>query len=121
MVIVLHPVGHDEVTTYIFSALLGIIITELQGGLAYTMMQAHPSGTVPSVKIIRLNAFDVTGGVHQTIGRVCWDGHNATEIVHKKAIGAPLARVTPGLESIVHHPEVALYVLDEVIDLAEAV
>ena len=63
MVIVLHPVGHDEVTPYMFSALLGVIITELQGGLAYTTMQAHPQGTVPSVKMIRLDTFDVTSGI----------------------------------------------------------
>ena len=121
MVIVLHPGGHNEGTPYIFSALLGIIITELQGGLAYTTMQAHPCRTVLSVKMIRLDAFDVTGGVHQTIGRVHWDGHNAAEIVHKKAIGVPLAGVVPSLESVAHHLEVALYVLDEVIDLAGAV
>ena len=108
-------------TPYIFSALLGIIITELQGGSAYTTMQACPHRTVPSVEMIGLNAFDVTGGVHQTIGRVHWNGHNATEIVHKKAIGMPLAGVMPGLESVTHCPEVTLYVLDEVIDLAGAV
>ena len=121
MVIVLHPVGHDEVTPYVFSALLGIIITEVQGGPAYTMMQAHPCGTVVSVKMIRLNAFDICGGIHQTIERVHWDGHNAVEIVHKKAIGTPLAGVTPGLESVTRHPEVTLYVLDEVLDLTGAV
>ena len=121
MVIVLHPVGHNEATPYIFSALLGIIITELQGGSAYTTMQAYPCRTVPSVKMIRLDTFDITGGVHQTIVRVHWDGHNAAEIVHKKAIGTPLARVAPSLESIVHCLEVTFYVLDEVIDLAGAV
>ena len=85
------------------------------------MMQAHHHGTVLSVKMIGLDTFDVTGGVHQTIGRVCWDRHNAAEIVHKKAIGTPLAGVAPSLESVAHCPEVALYVLDEVIDLAGAV
>ena len=121
MVVVLHPTGHNEATLYVFSVLLGIIITELQGGSAYTTMQAHPRRTVPSVEMIGLDAFDVTGRVHQTIGRVCWDGHNAAEIVHKKAIGAPLVRVMPDLESIMCCLEVTLYVLDEVIDLAGAV
>ena len=69
MVVVLRPMGHDEVTPYIFSVLFGIIITELQGGPAYTAMQVHPHGTVMSVKMIELHAFDVTGGIHQTIGR----------------------------------------------------
>ena len=85
------------------------------------MVQVRPHGTVPSVEMIGLGTFDVGCGIHQTIGRVCWDGHNAAEIVHKEAIGAPLAGVTPGLESIVHLPEIDIYVLDEVIDLAGAV
>ena len=50
LVIVLHPVGYDEVTPCIFSALLGISVTELQGGVAYTTVQACPHGTVLSVK-----------------------------------------------------------------------
>ena len=120
-VIVLCPVGYDEATPCIFSVLLGISVTELQGGSAYTTVQACPCGTVPSVKMIGLSAFDVSGGIHQTIGRVHWDGHNAAEIVHKEAIGAPLASIAPGLESITHLPEVDLYVLDEVVDLAGAV
>ena len=119
-VVVLHPAGYDEVTACIFSALLGISVTELQGGTAYTMVQACPHGIVPSVKMIGLGTFDVSGGIHQTIGRVCWDGHNAAEIVHKEAIGTPLAGVVPGLESVVRLEEVDIYVLDEVVDLAGA-
>ena len=108
-------------TPDILSMLFGIIITELHGGVAHTMMQVHPHGTVASVKMIGFDAFDVTGGIHQAIGRVCGDGHNATEIVHKKAIGMPLARVDPSLESIACCSEVALYVLDEIRDLAGAI
>ena len=121
MIIVLRPAGQYEATSNIFSVLFWINVTELQGGTAYTTMQAHPHGTVPSVKMIGLDAFDVTGGVHQAIGRVRGDGHNATEIVHKKAIGMPLAGVTPSLEGITHHMEVTLYVMDEIVDLARAV
>ena len=76
--------GQDVATPNIVSALFGIIITELQGGVAYTTMQVRPHGTVAGVKMIRFNAFDVTGGVHQAIGRIRGDGHNATEIVHKR-------------------------------------
>ena len=112
-VIVLHPMGYNEVTPCIFSVLLGISVTELQGGSAYTMVQVCPHGTVLSVKMIGLGTFDISGGIHQTIGRVHWDGHNATEIVHKEAIGMPLASIVPGLESIMHLLEVDLYVLDE--------
>ena len=113
--------GQDEATPNAFSTLFGIIVTELQGSVAYTMMQAHPHGTIASVKMIRFDAFDVTGGVHQAIGRVCGDGHSATEIVHKKAIGTPLAGVSPSLESVMHCLEVTLYVLDEIMDLAGAI
>ena len=101
--------------------LFGIIVTELQGGTAYTTMQAHSCGTVLSVEMIRFDTFDITGGIHQAIGRVHGDGHNATEIVHKQAICVPLARVAPGLESVTHCPEVTLYVLDEIVDLAGAI
>ena len=121
MFVVLHPTCYDEVTPCILSALLGISVTELQGGSAYAMMQAHPCGTVPSVKMIGHCTLDVSCGIHQAIGRIHWDGHNATEIVHKEAIGAPLAGIMPSLESIVHLPEIDIYVLDEVIDLAGAV
>ena len=113
--------GQDEATPNVFRTLFGIIITELQSRVAYTMMQACPHRTVASVKMIEFGSFDITGGVHQAIGRVCGNGHNTAEIVHKKAIGVPLARVTPGLQSIAHHPEVTLYVLDEIMDLAGAI
>ena len=101
--------------------LFGIIVTELQGGAAYTTMQAHRHWTVAGVKMIRFNAFDITGGIHQAIGRVSWDGHSTTEIVHKKTIGVPLAGVAPSLESVTHCLEVILYVPDEIVDLAEAI
>ena len=108
-------------TPDVFSTLFGIIITELQGSTAYITMKVHPHGTVVSVKMIRFDTFDITGGVHQAIGRVRGDGHSTAEIVHKKAIGMPLAGVAPGLENIAHHLEVTLYVLDEIMDLAGAI
>ena len=83
-IVVLHPAGQDEATPDVFSALFGIIVTELQGGMAYTTMQAHPCGTVAGVKMIRFDTFDVSGGIHQAMGRVRGDGHSAAEIVHKK-------------------------------------
>ena len=113
--------GQDEVTPDVLSTLFGIIITELQGGAAHTTMQAHPRGTVTSVEMIGFNAFDVTSGIQQAIGRVRGDGHNAAEIVHRKAIGTHLAGVAPSLESSARHPEVTLYVLDEIGDLAGAI
>ena len=120
-VIILHPTWYDEATPCVFSVLLGISVTELQGGSAYTMVQVHPCGTVLSVKVIELSTFDVCYGIHQTIGRVHWDGHNAAEIIHEEAIGTPLAGIVPSLESIVCLPEIDIYVLDEVVDLVGAV
>ena len=84
-------------------------------------MQAHSHGTVAGVEVIRFDTFDVTGWVHQAIGRVHGDGHNAAEIVHKKTVGAPLTGVAPSLESVVCCLKVTLYVLDEIMDLAGAI
>ena len=120
-IVVLCPAGQDEATPDILSVLFGIIVTELQGGAAYTTMQVRPRGTVAGVKMVRFDTFDVTGGINRAIGRVRGDGHSAAEIVHKETIDAPLARVTPSLESIVHCLEVALYVLDEIGDLTGAI
>ena len=121
MVIILCPAWYHEVTPCVYSALLGISVTELQGGSAYTMVQAHPHGTILSVKVIGLSAFDIYCGIHQTIMRVHWDRHKAAEIIHEEAIGMPLAGIAPSLESSTHLLEIDIYVLDEVVDLVGAV
>ena len=111
---------YDEVTPCVLSALLGISGTKLQGGSAYTTVQACPHGTVPSVKMIGLGTFDVSCGIHQTIG-----GSIGMDIMplrlSTEAIGAPLAGIVPGLESVARLPKMDIYVLDEVVDLAGAV
>ena len=84
-------------------------------------MQAHPRGTVAGVKMIHFNTFYIIGGIHQAIRWVRGDGHSATEIVYKKAKGAPLAGVAPSLESIMHHLKVNLYVLDKTEDLVSGI
>ena len=119
--VILHPVWYDEETPSVFSALLGIGVTELQGGSAHTTVQARSNRTVLRVKVIRLSTFDVCRGIHQTIGRVRGDGHNATEIIHEEVIGTSLAGIAPGLEAVTHLPEIDIYVLDEVVDLVGAV
>ena len=120
MVVILRP-WYDEATPSVFSALLGIGVTELQGGSAHTTVQARPHGTVASVEVIGLSTFDVCRGIHQTIGRIRGDGHNAAEIIHEEAIGTSLARIVPGLEGVACLPEINIYVLDEVVDLVGAV
>ena len=101
--------------------LFGIIVTKLQGGAAYTTMQALPRGTVVGVEMVWFDAFVITDEIHQSIGRVCGDGHSTAEIVHEKTIGVPLAGITPSLESVVHYLEVTLYVFDEIVNLAGAI
>ena len=81
------------------------------------MTQARPCRIVAGVKMIRFNILYVAGGIHQAIRRVHGDGHSAIEIVYKKAKGAPLAGVTPGLESVTCRLKVDLYVFDEIEDL----
>ena len=66
-----------------------------------------------SVEVIELSTFDICHGIHQTIGRVHGDRHNA--------IGTSLAGIAPGLEDIAHLLEIDIYVLDEVVDLVGAV
>ena len=120
-VLVLRSAWYDEVTPSVLSALLGISVTQLQGCSAHAMVQAHPCGAVMSVKVIGFSAFDVCHGIHQTIGRVRGDGHNATEIIHEEAISASLAGIMPSLKGVTHCTEVNIYVLDEVVDLVGAV
>ena len=108
-------------TSSVFSALLGIGVTELQGGSAHTTVQVHPHRTVLSVEVIGLSAFDVCHEIHQIIGRVRGNGHNAAEIIHEEAIGTSLADIMPSLEGVAHLLEIDIYVLDEVIDLVGAV
>ena len=59
--------------------------------------------------------------IHETIGRVRGDRHNAAEIIHKEAIGTSLAGIVPSLEGVACFPEINIYVSDEVIDLVGAV
>ena len=120
-VLILRSMWYDEVTPSVFSALLGIGVTELQGCSAHAMVQVYPRGAVVTVEVIGFSAFDVCHWIHQTIGRVHWDGHNTVEIIHKEAISASLAGMTPSLKGIACHMEVDIYVLDEVIDLVGAV
>ena len=51
-IIVLCPAGQDEVAPGIVGVLFGFIIAELQGCVAYAMMQTHPHQIVAGVKVI---------------------------------------------------------------------
>ena len=113
-IIVLSPVGQDEVAPGIVGALFGFIIVILQGGMAYSATQAHPCWIVAGVKMIRFHISYVAGGVYQAVRRVCGDGHSTPKVADKKTKGAPLAGTTSGLESITRCLKVDLYVLDKV-------
>ena len=73
------------------------------------------------LRVIRLSAFDICHGIHQTIGRVSGDRHNAAEIIQEEAIGTSHASITPSLKGIACCSEIDIYVLDEVVDLVGAV
>ena len=62
-IIVLSPTRQDEVAPGIVGVLFGFIIVELQGGMAYAAMQAHPHWIVAGVKMIWINISYVAGGV----------------------------------------------------------
>ena len=61
MVLVLCSAWYDEATPSVFSALLGIDVTDLQGCSAHAtvQVQVHPHGAVVSVEVIGFHAFDV--------------------------------------------------------------
>ena len=98
----------------IVGVLFGFIIVELQGGMAYAVMQVHPHQIVVGVKMIQTNISYVAGGVYQAVRQVCGDGHGAPKVADKKAKGTPLASITPSLKSIMHHLKVDIYVFDEI-------
>ena len=62
-IIVLSPKRRDEVAPGVVGALFGFIIVELQGGVAYAVMQAHPCWIVVGVKMIQINISYVAGEV----------------------------------------------------------
>ena len=113
-VIVLSPMGQDEVATGVVGALFRFIIVELLGGVAYTAMQVCPRWIVAGVKMIWICISYIAGGVYQAVRRVCGDGHGAPKVADKNAKGTLLAGIASSFKSIMHHLKVDLYVLDKV-------
>ena len=120
-VIVLSPMGQDEVAPSIVCVLFKFIIVELQSGAANTVMQAYPCWVVVGVEVIWLCIPHIAGGVDEAVRQVCGNGHGTPEVADEEAKGVLLARVTPCLNSITHCLEVNLYVLDEVQNLVQSI
>ena len=114
LVVVLSPMGQDEAAPGIVYALFRFVIVELQSGMADTATQAHPHWIVVGVEVIWIHIPHIAGGVYEAVRWVCGDGHGTHKVADKKAKGAPLAGITSGLKSIMHHLKVDLYVLDKV-------
>ena len=114
LIIVLGPVGQDEVAPCIVGALFGFVIVELQGGAAYAVTQVCPCQIVVGVKMIWIHISYIAGGVYRAVSRVCGDRHGTPEVSDKKAKGTPLARIAPSLKSVTHCLKVDLYVFDEI-------
>ena len=82
--------------------------------MTYAVAQAGSSQVVVGVKVIWLYIPHVTHWVDEAVRWVHGNGHGTPVVADKEAKGVPLAGVTSGLNSIVCHLEVDLYVLDEV-------
>ena len=113
-IIILGPVGQDQVAPGVLSVLVGVIIGELQCGATYAAVQVGSSQVVAGVKVIWLHIPHIIGWVDEAVWQIHGNGHGAPVVADKEAKGAPLAGVTPGLKSILRCLEVTLYVLDEV-------
>ena len=81
--IVLCPTGQDEVAPRVVGVLSGFIIAELQGGVSYTTMQAHPHWIVAGVKMIQISIPYIAGGVYQAIRGVCGDAHGTPRVANE--------------------------------------
>ena len=94
--------------------LVGIVIGELQCGMTYAVAHACSSRVVADVRVVWLYIPHVACRVNEAVRQVRGDGHGAPIVADKEAKGIPLARVMPGLKSIMRCLEVNLYVLDKV-------
>ena len=78
------------------------------------MAQAGASWVGVGVKVIWLDVPHITGWVDNAVQRIHGNGHGTPIVTDKEAKGMTLARVAPGLKSVLHCLEVTLYVPDEV-------
>ena len=120
-VIILSPVGQDEVAPGVLFELFGVVIGELQCGMANPVAQVCPHWVIAGVKVVWLHIPHIAGGVDKAVGWVCGNRHGTPKIADKEAKGVPLTRVTSGLKSIMCCLEVDPYVLDEVQNLVRSI
>ena len=69
LVIILSPAGQDEVAPRVFFELFGVVIGELQCGMANAVVQAHPCQVVVGVKVVWHCIPHIAGQVDQAVRR----------------------------------------------------
>ena len=85
LVIILSPVGQDEVAPRVFFELFRVVIGKLQCGIANAVAQVHPCWVVAGVKVVKHCIPHIAGQVDQAVRWVCGDGHGAPEVADKEA------------------------------------
>ena len=106
--------GQDQAAPRVLSALVGVIVGELQHGVTYAVAQVGFSQVVVGIEVVWLHVPHIAGWVDEAVWWIHGNGHGAPIVANKEAKGMPLAGITPGLKSVLHHLEVNLYVPDEV-------
>ena len=91
------PTRQDEAAPSIVCALFGVIVGELQCGVANTAVQVHPHRAVAGVEVIRLCVPHVAGGVDEAVRRVHGNRHGIPKVADKEAKDVLHAGVVPTL------------------------
>ena len=113
-VIILSPMGQDQVAPGALSELFGVSIHILQSSMANAVAQACSCWVAVGIEVVWLHVPHIAHWVDEAVWRIHGNGHGAPIVADKEAKGTPLTGVASGLKSIPCHLEVHLYVPDEV-------
>ena len=86
--------GQDQVAPGVLSALLGLIIGELQSGAAYAVVQACSSQVVAGIEVVWLHIPHVAGGVDEAVQWIHGNGHGTPIVADEEAKGTPLEYIS---------------------------
>ena len=65
-------------------------VSMMNQGVAHASVGTHPRRAIPNVEMVPVllrNGGRVDVGVHNAIRQICGQGHNASEVCHKHAVG----------------------------------
>ena len=82
--------------------------------MANAVAQVCSHWVVVGIEVVWLHVPHIAHWVDEAVWQIHGNGHGTPIVADKEAKGMPLARVTPGLKSVLCHLEVNLYVPDEV-------